>query len=120
MRIYFDFYGDFKKVDLEECCFGALEFDYKGKHYIVDAVGEIDFDREDGYFGGRFKGDYEQLTFDKEAPLSREKLEEAILNMDTSTFRYNVLDDGETLDYKKLKVLIEIGDKSIQFELNKE
>ena len=45
MRIYFDFYGDFKKVDLEECCFGAIEFDYKGKHYIVDAVGEIDFDR---------------------------------------------------------------------------
>lgn len=120
MRIYFNFYGDFKKVDLEECCFGAIEFDYKGKHYILDAVGEIDFDREDGYFGGRFKGDYEQLTFDKEIPLSREKLEEAILNMDTSTFQYNVLDDGKTLNYKKLNVVIEIGERSISFTRTKE
>ena len=120
MRIYFDFYGDFKKAELEECCFGAIEFDYKGKHYIVDAVGEIDFDREDGYFGGRFKGDYEQILMVNEKPVSNKELETAILNMDTSTFRYNVLDDGETLDYKKLKVVIEIGDKSIQFELNKE
>ena len=120
MRIYFDFYGDFKKVELEECCFGAIEFDYKGKHYIVDAVGEIDFDREDGYFGGRFKGDYEQLTFDKEKPLSREKLEEAILNMDTSTFQYNVLDDGKTLDYKLLRIEIWIRNEHIEFYLCKD
>jgi len=120
MRMYFDFYGDFKKVDLEECCFGAIEFDCKGKHYIVDVTGEIDFDREDGYFGGRIKGDIEHLTFDGEEPIPERELGDIILNMDTSTFRYNVLDDGETLNYKKLKVVIEIGDKSIQFELNKE
>ena len=114
MRLYFDFYGDFKEPELEECCFGAIEFDYKGKHYVIDLVGEIDFDRRDGYFGGRFKGDYEQLEVG-DKPLSREEIEEAILNMDTSTFRYNVLDDGDTLDYKKLSVEIEIGEHTLSF-----
>lgn len=120
MRMYFDFYGDFTKVELEDCCFGAIEFDSNGKHYIVDVTGEVDFDREDGYFGGRIKGDIEHLTFDKEKPLTEKELEDVILAMDTSTFRYNVLDDGETLNYKKLKIEIELFTGSIKFELNKE
>lgn len=117
MRIYFDFYGDFSDVEQEDLCFGAIEFETDGKHYVVDAVGEIDYDFNAKYLGGRFKGDYEQLGSDK--PLSNEELEDVILNMNTDTFQYNVLDDGLTLDYKKLDVEIEIGERSLKFTLNK-
>ena len=117
MRIYFDFYGDFRDYEFEDICFGAIEFDYNEKHYIVDAFGEVNFDFTKNLLTGRFKGDYESLM-DEE--LNNEEIETAILNMDISTFRYNVIDDGETLPYKKLDITIEIGDKSITFALNKE
>ena len=117
MRIYFDFHGDFHDYEFEDICFGAIEFDYNNKHYIIDAVGEINFDFNKELLTGRFKGEYEHLM-DEE--LSNEEIETAILNMDTSTFRYNVLDDGETLPYTKLDIEIVLGDKSIKFILNKE
>ena len=126
MRIYFDFHGDFHDYKFEDICFGAIEFDYNGKHYIVDAVGEVNFDFSKKLLTGRFKGNYEIEDFESfyeedfgKVP-SDEEIETAILNMNTSTFQYNVLDDGQTLPYSKLDVAIEIGDKSIRFVLDKE
>jgi uncharacterized protein YlaI len=40
--------------------------------------------------------------------------------MDTSTFQYNVLDDGKTLDYKLLRIEIWIRNEHIEFYLCKD
>lgn len=118
MRMYFDFSGDYSKVDQEELCFGTIEFDTNGKHYIVDCVGEVDYDFEPDYIGGRFKGDIEQLGLkDGENPLSYEELVDVIMNMDKSTFRYNIFDDGETADYDTLEVTVEFCNESRLKEL---
>jgi len=113
MRIYFDYYGDFSKYTPDDIALGAIEFDYKGKHYIVDVVGYAEYDCEKDYIGGRIKGDYELLFPDENIP--NEELEKIILEMDTSTFRYNIMEDGIEPKFNKRKIEIWIGDKHIEF-----
>lgn len=117
MRIYFDYYGNFPKYIYEDLIFGAIEFDTNGKHYIVDVCGEVDYDSQEDYIGGRIKGEYELLS--PEETLTDEELTDIILKMDTSTFMYNLIEDGGEPDYDQAEIRIEIGDRHIEFSLNK-
>ena len=125
MRMYFDFSGDFSKVDREEICFGAIEFDFKNRHYVVDILGESEYDFAWNRFNGRFKGDYELLNRDTlenllGRPITNDEIEHAILNMDTFSFQFNVLDDGKTLNYDKLEITIEIDGNQLTFTRSKD
>ena len=117
MRIYFDYYGKFPKYVYEDLIFGAIEFDTNGKHYIVDVCGEVDYDSQKDYIGGRIKGEYELLSPDEN--ITNEELAEIILSMDTTTFMYNLIEDGGEPKYDLLKIRIEIGDRHIEFSLDK-
>ena len=101
MKLFFNYYGDFSDYDSEDLCFGAMEFDSNGKHYIIDLVGEVEYDFGKTEITGRFKGDVEVLA--PEEPLTDEQLANIILNMDKSTFRYNILDDGEVPPFRKFE-----------------
>ena len=101
MRFCFDFYGDFSKYDREEFEIGAIEFDSNGKHYIVDLLGETEYDFDRDHIGGRCKCDVEVLSPEEE--ISNEELADAILNMDKSTFRFNIFEDGVEPEYRKFE-----------------
>ena len=113
MRIYFDYYGDFSKYSPDDMAFGAIEFDYKGKHYIVDVLGDVEYDCEKDYIGGRIKGEYELLSPNEFIP--DEELEKIILGMDTSTFKYNIMEDGIEPEFNKRKIEIWLGERHIEF-----
>jgi len=113
MRIYFDYYGEFPKYVYEDLIFGAIEFDTNGKHYIVDVCGEVEYDSQKDYIGGRIKGEYELLSPNEK--ISDEELEEIILNMDTSTFMYNLIEDGGEPAFKKRVIEIWLGERKIEF-----
>lgn len=115
MRIYFDYHGDFSNISKDDVVFGAIEFDTNGKHYIVDTMGWVDYDVEKDVICGRFKGDYELLE-----PEAADNIEDIIMAMDTSTFRFNILDDGKEPEYEKLDITIEIRERSISFTRTKE
>ena len=112
MKLFFNFYGDFSEYDREDLCFGAMEFDSNGKHYIIDLVGEVEYDFGKTEITGRFKGDVEVLS--PKEPVTDEELADIILNMDKSTFRYNILDDGEEPSYRKFEGELWFNDKVVE------
>ena len=112
MKLFFNYYGDFSDYDREDLCFGAMEFDSNGKHWIIDLVGEIDYDFQKDEISGRFKGDVEVLS--PKEPVTDEELADIILNMDKSTFRYNILDDGEEPSYRKFEGELWFNDKTVE------
>ena len=114
MKLFFNYYGNFSDYDREDLCFGAMEFDSKGKHYIIDLVGEVEYDFDKTEISGRFKGDAEVL--DPEESVTDEELADIILNMDKSTFRYNILDDGKEPSYKKFESELWFNDKVVEIE----
>ena len=114
MKLFFNYYGDFSDYDREDLCFGAMEFDSNGKHYIIDLVGEIEYDFCKTEITGRFKGDVEVLS--PKEPVTDEQLANIILNMDKSTFRYNILDDGEEPMYRKFEGELWFNDKVVEIE----
>lgn len=104
MILEFDYYGDFSDIDREDLCFGAMEFDSNGEHYIIDIIGETDYDFENNHISGRTKGEYEFLSPDINP--TEQEVVDIIKNMDKSTFRYNLLDDGEEPEYRKLEASV--------------
>ena len=113
MRLYFDYYGDFSKYSKEDLCFGAFEFETNGTHYIIDTLGEVDYDFDKDHICGRFKGEYEVLYPNEE--ISSEKLDELILDMDNNSFKFNLFDDGVEPEYEKREIEINVGEHTIRF-----
>ena len=114
MKLFFNFYGNFSEYDREDLCFGAMEFDSNDKHWIIDLVGEVNYDFSNKEISGRFKGDVEVL--EPKEPVTDEELAEIILNMDKSTFKYNILDDGETPAFRKLECELWFNNQTIKIE----
>ena len=114
MIFCFDYYGDFSQYDREDFVIGAIEFDSNGKHYIVDLVGETDYDFEKDHIGGRCKCDVEVLSPEEE--ISNEELANVILKMDKSTFRFNIFDDGFEPEYRKFEGTLMFNGKSVEIE----
>lgn len=114
MRFSFDYYGDFSKYSREDFVIGAIEFDSNGKHYIVDLIGSTDYDFEKNHIGGNCKCDVEVLY--PEEPISDEELKNVFLNMDKTTFRFNMFEDGVEPEYRNLEAQIWFDDKVIEIE----
>lgn len=114
MKLFFNYYGDFSQYTKEDLCFGAIQFISNGKQYVVDLVGEVDYDFSKTEIIGLAKCELEVL--EPEEPITDEELKNAIINMDTSTFQYNILDDGEEPAFRKFEGEIWIEDKAIEIE----
>ena len=114
MVLDFNFQGDFSEFVRDDLCFGAIEFDTDGKHYIVDLVGEVDYDFSKDEISGRFKGEMELLS--PEEPLTEEELTNIILSMDKNTFKYNIFDDGWEPDFRKFEGQIYIDKQELQID----
>lgn len=112
MKLFFNYYGDFSGFDREDLCFGAMEFDSNGKHWIIDLVGEVEYDFSKKEISGRFKGDIEVLS--PKEPVTDEELADIILHMNKSTFQYNILDDGEEPIYRKFEGALWFNNKTIE------
>ena len=119
MRLYFDYYGNFPKYTNEDLAFGSIEFDTNGKHYIVDVSGEVDYELTETHISGRIKGDYKQLVGLDEELLADKELVDAILDMDTSTFKFNLIEDEDGCEtepeFEKCEIEIHIGELGINF-----
>ncbi len=114
MLFYFDYYGDFSQYDREDFVIGAIEFDSNGKHYIVDLIGETDYDFGKDHIGGCCKCDVEVLFPEEE--ISNKELADVILNMDKSTFRFNIFDDGVEPEYRKFEGLLLFNNHTVEIE----
>lgn len=114
MIFSFDYYGDFSQYDREDFVIGAIEFDSNGKHYIVDLIGETDYDFEKDHIGGRCKCDVEVLSPEEE--ISDEELAKVILEMDKSTFRFNIFDDGVEPEYRKFEGTLMFNNNEVEIE----
>lgn len=115
MIFSFDYYGDFSAYDRDEFVIGAIEFNSNEKHYIVDLIGSTDYDFDKDHIGGVCKCDVEVLFPDTK--ISDEELKNVFLNMDKSSFRFNMFEDGVEPEYRKLEASIRFDDKLI--EINK-
>jgi hypothetical protein len=93
---------------------GAIEFDSNGKHYIVDLLGETDYDFEKDHIGGRCKCDVEVLSPEEE--ISDEELAKVIFEMDKSTFRFNIFDDGVEPEYRQFEGNITFNGKCVEID----
>lgn len=101
MRLMFNYQGNFSNYSKEDLCFGAMEFDSNGEHYVIDLVGEVDYDFSKNEIDGQFKGEIELLS--PIGNISEEELGDIIMNMDKSTFQYNILDDGDVPPFRKFE-----------------
>lgn len=112
MKFSFNFYGDFAKYTKEDLSFGAIEFDSNNKHYIIDLVGDVEYNFSKNEISSNFKGDVKVLS--PKTPISDEELKEVFLNMDKTTFQYNILDGGDSPDYRKFESEIWFDNKVIE------
>jgi len=114
MRFSFDYYGDFSQYSREDFVIGAIEFDTNGKHYIIDLIGETNYDFNKDHIGGVCKCDIEVLSPEK--TFSNEELAEIISKMDTSTFRFNIFDDGIEPEYRKFEGQLLFNNHTVEIE----
>lgn len=109
----FDYYGDFSEFVRDDLCFGAIEFDSNGKHYIIDLIGSVDYDFSKDEISGKFKGSMELL---EPQELSDEEISNAILCMDKRTFKYNIFDDGFEPSYRKFEGTLWVNGQAVEIE----
>ena len=114
MKLFFNYYGDFSDFEEDDLDFCAMEFDSNGKHYIIDLDGEINYDFQKDEISGRFKGDVEVLEPNEK--ISDEELADIILNMDKSTFKYNIFGDDVELPYRKFEAELWFNDQTFEIE----
>ena len=115
MKMYFDYIGkNFKQYSISDVSADYIQFTSGGIDYVIDTTGELDIVFEENKISGRFKGNVSPLD-----PETVDDLTSVILNMDTSTFKFGLFEEGEEPDYERLEVLIAIGDKELEFEVRR-
>lgn len=120
MRIYFDYLGDnFDGYGIEDVAFDFIQFKSGDEEYVFDTTGDLDINFGKTIISGRFKGECRCDQPIGNNNLSNEEIEKIIMNMDQSTFKIGLFDEGNEPNWKKLKVDINVGTKHAEFEVNK-
>ena len=112
MIIYFDFKGeDLSQANLSNTYLDNFSFINNKEGYCIDLTGEVDFSFSKKEISGRFKGDFD-LIISEETNLSKEDIINKIMNMDKSSFEFNIFE--EEIKYDSLDVCIQINDNCLE------